>query len=52
VALFIAVASPTATDARLGAFRLGWWIMAAITALALVPTFLMIRPGSSDAPRS
>jgi EmrB/QacA subfamily drug resistance transporter len=52
VALFIAVASPTATEAGLDAFRLGWWIMAAITALALVPTFLMIRPGTSVASTS
>lgn len=44
VALFVAIASPTATEAALEAFHVGWWVMAAVTALGLVPTFLMIRP--------
>lgn len=45
VALFVAiVASPPTPEARLDAFRLGWWCMAAITILALVPTYRYLRP--------
>ncbi len=45
VALFVAVvASPASSTARVSAFHRGWWIMAAITALGLVPTFFLIRP--------
>ncbi len=45
VAIFVAiVASPASPMARLAAFRRGWWIIAAITALGLIPTFLLIRP--------
>ena len=29
---------------RMGAFREGWWIMATIIALGLIPTFVLIRP--------
>jgi EmrB/QacA subfamily drug resistance transporter len=44
VAIFVAViASPASPAERLGAFHLGWWIMAAITAAGLVPTFFLIR---------
>ncbi|MEY9148897.1 MFS transporter [Bradyrhizobium elkanii] len=39
VAIFVAiVGSPTSPEERLAAFHLGWWVMAAITTLALVPT--------------
>ena len=30
--------------ARVAAFHRGWWVMAAITALGLIPTFALIRP--------
>jgi EmrB/QacA subfamily drug resistance transporter len=50
VAMFVAiVASPVSASARVSAFHRGWWIMAVITALGLVPTFVLIRP--SRAPR-
>jgi EmrB/QacA subfamily drug resistance transporter len=45
VAIFVAiVAAPASPAARIAAFHRGWWIMAAITALGLVPTFFLIRP--------
>jgi EmrB/QacA subfamily drug resistance transporter len=45
VAIFVAiVASPVSPSERLQAFHLGWWAMAAITALGLVPTLWLIRP--------
>jgi EmrB/QacA subfamily drug resistance transporter len=44
VAIFVAVvASPASPAARLAAFHRGWWIMAAITALGLIPTLVLIR---------
>jgi EmrB/QacA subfamily drug resistance transporter len=44
VAIFVAVvASPASPVARLAAFHRGWWIMAAITALGLIPTYFFIR---------
>ena len=45
VAIFVAVIASTASPlARVAAFHGGWWIMAAITALGLIPTFWLIRP--------
>jgi MFS family permease len=45
VAIFVAIiASPTSPVTQLAAFHRGWWTMAAITALGLVPTFVLIRP--------
>ena len=45
VAIFVAiVGSPASAQARLTAFHHGWWIMAAVTALGLIPTFFLIRP--------
>jgi EmrB/QacA subfamily drug resistance transporter len=45
VAIFVAIiASPASPAARLAAFQQGWWIMAVITALALIPTLFLIRP--------
>jgi EmrB/QacA subfamily drug resistance transporter len=45
VAIFVAVvASPASPIARVAAFHRGWWIMAAITALGLVPTLFLMRP--------
>jgi EmrB/QacA subfamily drug resistance transporter len=48
VAIFAAlVESPVSPAARLTAFHLGWWIMAAITALGLIPTLVFIRTARS-----
>lgn len=45
VAIFVAVmASPISQVGRVEAFHRGWWIMAAITALALIPTLWLIQP--------
>jgi EmrB/QacA subfamily drug resistance transporter len=45
VAIFVAiVSSPITPEARVEAFHRGWWIMAAITASGLLPTFWLIRP--------
>ena len=45
VAVFVAVISaPASSTAQIAAFHKGWWIMAAITALGLIPTLTLIRP--------
>jgi MFS family permease len=45
VAIFVTiVGSPETLAARVTAFHQGWWVMAAIIALSLVPTFVFIRP--------
>jgi EmrB/QacA subfamily drug resistance transporter len=45
VAIFVAVvAAPASPAARVAAYHRGWWIMVAITALGLIPTFFLIRP--------
>ena len=42
VAIFVAiVSSPASAELRLAAFRLAWWVMAAITVLGLIPLILM-----------
>ncbi len=47
VAIFVAViAAPDSEMARVDAFHRGWWIMAAITAVGLLPTYFLIRPAS------
>jgi hypothetical protein len=44
VAIFVAIiGSPASREANLAAFHRGWWIMAAMTALGLVPAALLIR---------
>jgi EmrB/QacA subfamily drug resistance transporter len=44
VAIFVAiVGSPASPLERLAAFHRGWWITAAMAALGLIPTLLMIR---------
>ena len=46
VAIFVAiVGSPATPVERVTAFHRGWWIMAPIAALGLIPTFFLIRPG-------
>jgi EmrB/QacA subfamily drug resistance transporter len=45
VAIFVAIlSSAVAPDQRPQRFELGWWTMAAITALGLIPTLVLIRP--------
>jgi MFS family permease len=45
VAIFVAVVgSPVSLAGQVSAYHLGWWIMAAITALGLIPIFLLVRP--------
>jgi EmrB/QacA subfamily drug resistance transporter len=42
VAIFVAiVSSPASAELPLAAFRLAWWVMAAITVLGLIPLVLM-----------
>jgi EmrB/QacA subfamily drug resistance transporter len=44
VAMFVAiVGSPGSAEAHIAAFRLAWWVMAAVTALGLVPLLLFRR---------
>jgi len=46
VAIFVAiVGSPATPVERVAAFHRGWWIVAPIPALGLIPTFFLIRPG-------
>jgi EmrB/QacA subfamily drug resistance transporter len=50
VAIFVAiVGSPASAAARLAAFHQGWWIMAAIVLLGLIPTFGLIRSNARRA---
>lgn len=45
VAIFVAIIGSSLSSAeRLSAFQSGWWVMAAITLIALVPTFLYLQP--------
>jgi len=44
VAIFVAiVGSPASLSDRITAFHRGWWIMAALTLAALIPTYVYIR---------
>lgn len=48
VALFVAiVGSPDSLPARLEAFQVGWCILAAVTALTLLPTFKFLKSSQS-----
>jgi hypothetical protein len=45
VAMFVAIVGKVHSPLeRLAAYQRGWWIMAALTALGLVPMLLLIRP--------
>ncbi|MDE2361792.1 MAG: MFS transporter [Hyphomicrobiales bacterium] len=45
VALFVAiVGAPSTMAERLAAYHFGWWAMAAMTLIGLIPTLAMIRP--------
>jgi MFS family permease len=51
VAVLVAiVGEPHAVEEWVQAFRVAWWIMAAITLIGLVPAFLLIRPRPARAP--
>ena len=41
VAIFVAIVSSGAAEPTLAAFRLAWWVMAAITMLGLIPLVVM-----------
>jgi MFS family permease len=44
VAIFVAiVASATTPDTKLAAFHAGWWTMAVITALSVIPNLALVR---------
>ena len=44
VAIFVAIiGSPSSLPERLVAFQRGWWVMVAIVALGLLPTYLYLR---------
>jgi EmrB/QacA subfamily drug resistance transporter len=44
VAMFVAIiGSPASPLERVAAFHRGWWIMAGVTALALIPNYIFIR---------
>jgi len=46
VAVFVAIiGSPQDAQERLETFRFGWWVMASVTLISLVPTWLVLRPG-------
>jgi len=51
VAIFVAiVGAPHSPAERLAGFQRGWWVLAAIVALALIPTLVLIRPRRQPAP--
>jgi EmrB/QacA subfamily drug resistance transporter len=44
VAIFVAIiGSPASPAARVAAFHRGWWVMVAVVALGLIPTYFFIR---------
>ena len=44
VAIFVTIiGTPTSLAERVAAFHRGWWIMAAVALLGLVPTYFYIR---------
>lgn len=48
VAMFVAiVGSPASLQARLEAFQFGWWLLAAVTSLTLLPTFKFLNSRKS-----
>jgi hypothetical protein len=45
VAMFVAIVGTVHSPLeRLAAYERGWWIMAGLTALGLIPMLLLIRP--------
>ena len=50
VAVFVAIiGAPASVETRMAAFRLAWWVMAAITAVGLAPLLLLRRREASTA---
>ncbi|HFT8610245.1 TPA: MFS transporter [Pseudomonas aeruginosa] len=48
VAVFVAIiGSPQDAQERLDAFRFGWWIMALVTLISLIPIWMVLKPESS-----
>jgi EmrB/QacA subfamily drug resistance transporter len=44
IAIFVAIIGPaTSPDKQLAAFRTGWWVMTAVTAVGFVPLALFVR---------
>jgi len=44
VAMFVAIVGvPASLAERVTAFHRGWWIMAAVAALSLIPNYIFIR---------
>lgn len=49
VAIFVAIiGTPASVEERLAAFQLGWWVMAGLTLLTLIPTLIFLRPERSQ----
>ena len=49
VAVFVAIiGSPASPAARVAAFHRGWWIVAAMVMLGLIPTFFLIRANRKE----
>ena len=45
VAIFVAIiGSPSSPVERVAAFHRGWWVMVAVVALELIPTYFFVRP--------
>lgn len=50
VAVFVTIiGTPASPEARMAAFRVAWWVMAAITAVGLAPLLLLRRRVAADA---
>ncbi len=51
VAIFVAIVGTSHAPAeQLAGFQRGWWVLAVIVALALIPTLVLIRPRRPPAP--
>lgn len=50
VAIFVAIiGTPESVQERLAAYQIGWWVMATLTLLTLVPTLIFLRPARDPA---
>lgn len=51
VAIFVAIiGTPASVQERLSAFQLGWWVMAALTLLTLIPTLIFLTSERNSSP--
>ena len=48
VAIFVTIIGTPTLAERVAAFHRGWWIMAAVALLGLVPTYFYIRRRTSN----